>query len=380
MAYSKAIGCGCLLGAGVSQLSAAEWSLQPSVSWSTDFDSDRNLAIDGKGSESAVLYGDLQLKRALENTEILLEPKFAVRRYSDTVFGAGNDRSLFASFSHIGERTHLDLTASVADQSTLTTELLGTGILQGNSHQRFKRAGGDWSWARTERGSYFLQLAYSDVSYSGANSVVLPGYRYPSVSLGQRFNVSERSMFSVSAFGDALLSDRAGASSREAGAQVEFSYARSERTSLDVSIGESQRTLAGVRGHGTVGALSITHKMSLGTLAAGYSRSLVPYGTGFLVERQQITASATRSLSTFVDADISVFHIQNNQSAVALGLDRLRYDTAGVGLNWRIGETWTIRPQLSTNRSQPLRSTATVHQWAAALIVTWKPPATAFSR
>jgi hypothetical protein len=120
--------------------------------------------------------------------------------------------------------------------------------------------------------------------------------------------------------------------------------------------------------------------MSFGTLAAGYSRSLVPYGTGFLVERQQINVSATRSLSAFVDADISVFHIQNNQSAVALGLDRLRYDTAGVGLNWRIGETWTIRPQFSTSRSQPLRSTATVHQWAAALIMTWKPLATAFSR
>jgi hypothetical protein len=225
-----------------------------------------------------------------------------------------------------------------------------------------------------------VQLAYSDVSYTGQSNFALPGYRYPSASLGERFNLSERSTLSVSAFGDALSSDRAGNSSHEAGVQVAFNYSSSERTVLDASIGESRRSLAGVQGYGTVGALSITHKLSLGTVAASYTRSLVPYGTGFLVQRQAINASVTRSLTPHVDADVSVFRIQNNQSAAALGLDRLRFDTAGVGLNWQLGETWTLRSQLTASRSQPIRSTETVHQWAVALIMTWKPRASAFSR
>lgn len=380
MAYPTAIGCGCLLGAGASHLRAAEWSIQPSFSWSTDYDSDRNLMVAGQGSESAVLYADLQLKRTLENTELLLESKIDARRYSDSFWGSGDDRSLFASVSRTGERTHLDLTASVANQTTLTTELLGTGILQGNTHQRLVQAGGSWSWAQTQRGSYFAQLAYSDVSYTGQSNFALPGYRYPSASLGERFNLSERLTLSVSAFGDALSSDRAGNSSHEAGGQVAFNYSSSERTVLDASIGESKRSLAGVQGYGTVGAFSITHKLSLGTVAASYTRSLVPYGTGFLVQRQAINASAMRSLRPYLDADVSVSRIQNNQSAAALGLDRLRFDTAGVGLNWQLGETWTLRSQLTASRSQPIRSTQTVHQWAAALIMTWKPRASAFSR
>jgi hypothetical protein len=120
--------------------------------------------------------------------------------------------------------------------------------------------------------------------------------------------------------------------------------------------------------------------MLLGTLAANYTRSLVPYGTGFLVQRQVINASATRSLTPYLNADVSVSRIQNSQSASAAGLDRLRYDTAALGLDWQIGETWTLRSQLSTNRSQPIQATETVHQWAAALIMTWRPRASAFSR
>src|SRR6266702_987 len=104
MAYPTAIGCGCLLGAGgVSYLHAAEWSVQPIFTMATDYDSDRNLEPGTQGSEEAVLYGDLKLQRALENTQIILEPKFGLRRYSDSIWGPGNDRIPNAALVWTGE-------------------------------------------------------------------------------------------------------------------------------------------------------------------------------------------------------------------------------------------------------------------------------------
>jgi hypothetical protein len=382
MAYPTAIGCGCLLGAGVSQPHAAEWSMQPTFSWTADYDSDRNLAVNSQGSEAAVLYGDLRLQRALENTQIVLEPKFALRRYSDSIWGPGDDRSLYTSFNWMGEHARLDLSGSLANQSTLTTELLETGIVSTNTRRRLAEAGGEWDWTLAERHQLFLQLSYTGVGYQGPPLVELelPGYRYPSGSVGGRFNLSERTTISVSAFGDALLSDRAGASSHEAGAQVELRYAHSERTSFDVSIGESRRSVAGVSGLGTVAALSVSRNLSLGTATLGYTRNLVPYGIGFLVERQQFTAAATRPLTPYLVADITVLRIQNNQSTVLLGLDRRSYDNAVLGLNWQLNESWTLRSEATTSWSQPIRSNVTVHEWRTALTMTWKPSASARSR
>ena len=54
MAYPTAIGCGCLLGAGgAAHLRAAEWSVQPSFRWTTDFDDNRELEPGTAGQRAA---------------------------------------------------------------------------------------------------------------------------------------------------------------------------------------------------------------------------------------------------------------------------------------------------------------------------------------
>jgi len=349
--------------------------MQPLLGWTTDYDSDRSLGPGVPGSEEAVLTADVQLQRSLENMQFMLEPHFDVRRYSSNVWGPGNDRNLSGSFSWNGTRTQITLTGSVANQSTLTTELLETGLVNTDTRRRAYQGGLQGSWARSERHQSFISLNYMDVSYSGPQFVqlLLPGFKYPSGSIGERFFLSEKITFSVSAFGDALLSDQSRASSHEAGGQVEFSYAHSERTSFDLSIGESKRSVAGTNGLGTVGALSVVHNFERSTATLSYSRNLVPYGIGFLVERQQLTAGFTRHLTPYLDADITVLGIRNNQSAVLLGLDRKNYENAGLGMSWKLGESWTLRPVVTTSWTRPIQASADVHEWRAELDMIWKP-------
>src|SRR5581483_7395790 len=159
MAHPTAIGCGCLLGAGaVSHLHAAEWSIQPIFSVETDYDSNRNLSLRAQGSEAAVLYGDLKLQRALETTQIFLEPKFDLRRYSSSIWGPGNDRSLNAGFNWTGSAMKVSLTGYVADQTTLTTELQETGITNADTRRKSQQVNGEWDWSHTERNQTYLQV------------------------------------------------------------------------------------------------------------------------------------------------------------------------------------------------------------------------------
>jgi hypothetical protein len=132
--------------------------------------------------------------------------------------------------------------------------------------------------------------------------------------------------------------------------------------------------LAGKSSHGTDAAVALTHQMTLGRFSLSYTRSLVPYGSGFLAERQLYGASITRPLSYRLEGNVSLLRAQNNEIAVLLGLDRRSYDTVTAGLNWHPAETWTLATQIGAARTQaPGLSSQTVHQWRGAVTLTWSP-------
>jgi len=373
IAYPAAVSCGCLLGHATSAR-GAEWTLTPLFSSSVDYDSNRRLELDQSGSESAVVTADLSFRRAVENGDIYIEPRYSFRRFSDGSLGNGDDRSLYAGFDWLQERTTLNVTASVWDQSTLLTELQETGIVNGNTHRRLAHGSANWTWTQTERRQLVTQVSFDDVKYHGDGESLLPGYRYPSGSIGERFNFSERGSVTVSLFGSRLESDSPGNSSHEYGVQAELVYSFTERIHLDGSIGQSSRVLAGTSSHGTDTAITLTRDLERGILSAGFTRSLVPYGVGFLVEREQLNALVSHSLTPNLDASLAVLRIRNNELAVLLGIDRRSYDSVTGNLNWHLTPTWTLSGQVAAIQSQqPGFVNQTVHQWRTAVTLIWAP-------
>jgi hypothetical protein len=348
--------------------------MSPMYSSSVDYDSNRLLSTDARGTQAAVLTADLRFKRALENTDISIEPRYTLRRYSDSRYGNGDERSLFAGINWQGELTTLSLTGSIWDQSTLTSELLETGIVHRDTHRLLIQGATNWIWQQTERRQLIAQFSYMDVKYYGQGVAQLPGYRYPSGSIGERFNFTERSSLTLSVFGSELASDTQGNSSREYGMQTQVIHAFSERTRFDGSVGVSKRLLSGASSYGTDAAISITQDYTRGNLSLNYTRSLVPYGFGFLVERQQLTVSGTYRLTDYVDANISAFRIKNNQLTVALHLDRPSYDSVSTGISWHPTETWNLGVQIGGIRTQAFGSSnRTVNEWRSSATLTWNP-------
>jgi hypothetical protein len=373
ISYPAALGS-CVLGAGAAPLRAAEWSITPSYSSSVDYDSNRRLSADEKGSDATVLGIDLKLKRALENLELTLEPRYALRRFSDPTLGNGDDRSIAAAANWSEERSLLNLTASYFDQSTLYAELLETGLVNADTHRRQSQAGATWNWTQTERRAVVAQFSYLDVSYYGSARKLLPGYRYPSGSIGEQFLFNERGSVTLSAFGSKLDSTTQGNSSRETGAQAEIAYALSERAKIDASVGRSTRVLSGQSSPGTDAALSFDYSLVSGRLNLTYKRSLVPYGLGFLVEQQQYTFNLARPLSPYWDTTLGFYRIQNNETAVLLGLDRRNFNDLSGGLNWHPAETWSVGALIERSWTQTADRNATpVNRWHSSISITWSP-------
>jgi hypothetical protein len=191
----------------------------------------------------------------------------------------------------------------------------------------------------------------------------------------------------VSAFGDALDSARQGSSSHEEGVQVDASYHYSERTQFELAVGESERSLAGQTSTGTNVSAVASRTLERGSATISYNRSLVPYGTGFLVQRTLISASLARPIVPTLSYNIALLRLQNNAATVRLGLDRPYYNSAQFGLSWQMGESWTLLPAVLLSRSkptpplnEPAQFEPDVFEWHAGLTLTWRPLPDAKSR
>jgi hypothetical protein len=352
----------------------------PVYTASVDYDSNRALESEPEGTESAVLSADLKFKRAMENSDLIIEPRYTFRRYSDQRFGNGDAKSVTAQYDWLNESLQFSANGSFSDQSTLLSELLETGILRTDTHQVLLTAGSSLSWSQDELHLLVASFNISDTKYHGAGEAQLPGYRYPTGSLGERFVLNERGSLTVSGFGSILSTDTAGNSSREYGVQAELIYQVSERTHFDGSYGISSRLLAGQSSRGTDASATLTHDFTRANASFTYTKSLVPYGVGFLVQRQQETLASAYHVTEYLDANVSVSRVDNNQLAVLLRIDRPNYDLASAGLTWHPTETWAIGALLSAIRTQPpLSLTGTVNEWRSTVSLTWNPRPTAQS-
>jgi hypothetical protein len=100
----------------------------------------------------------------------------------------------------------------------------------------------------------------------------------------------------------------------------------------------------------------------------------VPYGNGFLVERQQLTATLVRPLTPRLEANLTLLRVQNNETAVLLRVDRRNYNSVAAGLSWRPTETWTVGASVEGLQTQ-LADVAgeSVKSWRTAVTLTWTP-------
>jgi hypothetical protein len=359
---------------------AAAWTFTPSLSWSADTDSNRSLLPQSTASRSMSFSASLPFTLATETTQLSFSPWLQYQYFDTKAYGNDFERDLNAADLWSGERSKLNITAEDSDRSTLTTEATETGILSSNLHQRLDQVNASATYDQTERYALILNAGYSDVSYYGTPQGqlldLLAGYRYATASIQEQVQLSETSSLTVSANHSEVIDRLPGNDTLATGGGADYHRTVSERIDFEVSIGGSRVQSQNFSHTSTTGTLSVSRSYALGSVALAYSRSLAPYGTGALVAREQVSLTATRSLTEKLDLSIAASRVQNGQ---VLDLPELipqvqTYENAQLGLTWRPAERWNLAGEIDTTHTRTVGFVnEPVHGWRASLSATWTP-------
>ena len=395
-----ALGVGCLAG-GSPLAHAAEWSFAPQVSVWVDDDSNRYLNLPAITSQSAYLNPSAVFQWSTETNRLSVTPWLMWQQISDTAFANVHSESLSGEYDWTGERDQLSLQGGLSDYSTLASDIPNTGLVAPGVNRRSRQGALTYTHDESERFSLIAQFSWLDQGYYGPNSALynlIAGYKYASVSVGEKYAFTQKTAVTVSAFDNQLITPLSIGNSRESGLRVDYQHAFTERISLKAYAGASQRALEQLRTDaagtapaleptssvGALGGFTLTWATERGHLDLDYSNSLEPYSTGVLAQRQSLTLSATQGLTETIDFELSAARIQNNHGAVLLGIDRGFYDIATAGCNWHFAQSWHLHSEAGYTHTETvtvgaLQAAQPLSEWRVALSLNWMPPATVHS-
>lgn len=293
-----AIGVGCLAG-GQPVAHAAEWSIAPQASLWVDDDSNRYLAANASGSQSTFVNPSAVLQWSSETNQLSLTPWLMWQQISDSAYANVHSESLTGEYDWSGEVGQLTLQGGVADYTTLATDIPDTGLVAPGVNRRTRQGSLAFSHLLTERRSLLLQLSWLDIGYYGPNSGLynlISGYKYASISVGEKFALMQNTAVTVSGFDNQLITPLSIGNSRESGLRLDFQHSFTERASLKAYVGASQRSLEEFRtvasvdtpqslqatsSIGALGGFTLTLATERGHLDLDYANSLEPYSGGF---------------------------------------------------------------------------------------------------
>lgn len=359
--------------AACQTVAAAEWSIAPTVAWTTDHDSNRRLAVTREeADEGAWLTFDAAMKRATETGDITLQPHLTLQRFSGDSALDSNDGSLVLSTTHRSERTTVTASAQVARDSTLTTELADTGIIDTSTRRELRSGSLAVSRGFSDRQQFEMDASYADVQFPGGLRFGLVGYRYPSLALVYSLGISPRATLSATAFGSESTAPLVHYQSHDAGMRFGADYALSERTHLSASAGFSNSVVNSNDSTGTVWALHLTRDDERTQWSISYDHSVQPSGNGALVLRDTGLASVTRRVAPEL-ALIGSFTSVRNGNLGSQGIYNRSYFAGDCGLQWQASPHWALSLTAGASESRLPGPNETARGWRTTARMSWSP-------
>ncbi|MEA3276088.1 MAG: hypothetical protein U9Q81_12515, partial [Pseudomonadota bacterium] len=184
---------GLLAALGSGAASAEGWRFEPSANLETGYDDNVRLtSTDAEEAFSVNLNAALRTIRSSEVTDVRFAIGLAANRYAG--ISDLDNTSGFAGLE-LGyrlERQQFRLGLGFTSQSTLTSEVATTGLVQVNRQQNSLTVNPRWSYLLSERATLDLAASYQEVTYEDVRFLPLDNYRLGLVELGGSYLYTER--------------------------------------------------------------------------------------------------------------------------------------------------------------------------------------------
>lgn len=359
------------------QASAADWQVVPSAFIGTSYADNPRLRVQDDSSASGAT-GELKasLRRLTERSELTLLPRFVASRFSDDESLDRNDQFVTGSYRWLGERSEWNMQLGLTRDTTLTSELGSTGLV--DSNRRHEET--SFSFAPramfTERVSGGIQMYQVDNHYVDTEVSGLVDYRYTAMSLSSSIALTDAgSALTVTAQGGRLTTEGLfGSETRDGSLRLGWSFQPRLLWSASLSAGPSTVETAIASDTGWVFDGEIKRQGDRWSLTANAGRSQSPTGRGVLTRRDEAKLTFNRSITERLSASVAARWISSEDllpQRSGVTTYQVEYAQLNLGANWRLSRDWSVSLQLAGNTQDYELAAERANGYRASFNVIW---------
>jgi hypothetical protein len=274
-----------------------------------------------------------------------LDPRIYLSRYRPLSAYDRNDAYVDTSFLNTTENGSAEANIAWVRDTTLTSEIGTTGIIQANGRHESLTGSVSRSWQPTARWAMSGDASWARHLYMRSENSGLVNYRYASGAVQNGYSFSESSQLSLVLQGSQIeVPDGSIPRKTSLAAQLKLSTALTEQWKLVMSIGPSRIRSRNQSSSGTVFNLSSTHSGELTAWTAAYSRAISPTGLGTLSQQDQLTLNISRPLTERWSVSGSVLKIKTADAITSSGQTYYSSDYTDVNaaVSWRATPQWNV--------------------------------------
>lgn len=321
------------------------------------------LPRNSQSDESEQLTMDGTTSAQTERSQFTLTPRVSLTRYDHGVGFDENTGTLDLSYVEKSERGQWTVTGEALTDTTATSELGTSGIIDVNRRRYANTAAIGYQYAATERLSWQAQAAWQDTRYSDAVQYGLTDYQYFSAVGGPIWSLTERIQGLLVLEAD-QLSPQAGSTEHDYSATVQLKRAFNEQYSWRISAG-STHVEAGSSASGSSSAFEIgaTRQGERVQWDVSVKQAVLPIGLGLLAREDIGALSLIASITERTTLNVTVNSTHSDPVAVSVYLlpgvaaryqiyTGAAWQMASVNLNHQLTEQWSVQLGFAESRAR----------------------------
>lgn len=353
---------------------ASEWLVSPNARVAADYtDNPRMLREGGESSAGAVGELSASIVRRTERTDLTLQPRLRSSRYRDAESLDSDDQYVSLALKHVAERAEWNASANFTRDTTLTSELGSTGIVQANRRHEGLTLSAGPTFMLTERVNAGAQLYWMDNHYVDAEFTGLVDYEYQALSVFSNYALSELSSATLAAQGSELVVPEQQSKTRDASLRLSWRYQPWSLWTLAISAGPTYVEAEYGNDSGEVFDVDLQRQGELWTITAKAGREMAPTGRGVLTRRDQVSIGLNHRITDRLSGGISARWIRNQDLLPQPGIAfaEVTYGRLDLRADWRVAEHWSVALAFGGATQEYDSTSGSAENYRASLSIVW---------
>ena len=333
-------------------VNSAQWYSESSTRFRSVYDDNLRLTSgDHDAVVGMILAGTIKAGKRTETSNINVKGGTTLKKYSGEDNLDTNDFDLGIDATHRTKRDEFTLTTAVKLDSTLSSEIQSSGLMQRRKRRIKKDFALSWARSLSERTSLKLSYSYLDTDYKNIKNTGLSNYTYQSIESMLSYSLDKKTNISLTLRSSLYKgSNRTKTEMQDYGVSARINHNFSETFSVGAGAGlrysDTEYRAIQIDNHNTdTGFLlnvNVKHTFEQMTVNGLLSRSVMPSGAGALLVTDKLSAEIDYRVDERLNLNIESA-VYRNSSADEDDESRDRvFFSIQPKVRWKLTRRWLI--------------------------------------